>query len=101
MEIKRDIYLQRLIDREWNGMVKAVTGIRRCGKSYLLFRLFKFATIFYHLLPWQKNNSIFALILRSEQIIPFAVFDNDSDNVHKMMYKSVMFSQFRFHQPIH
>ncbi len=48
-----------------------------------------------------KNNSIFALILRSEQIIPFAVFDNDSDNVHKMMYKSVMFSQFRFHQPIH
>ena len=41
MEIKRDIYLQRLIDREWNGMVKVVTGIRRCGKSYLLFKLFK------------------------------------------------------------
>ncbi len=41
MEIKRDIYLQRLIDREWNGAVKVVTGIRRCGKSYLLFKLFK------------------------------------------------------------
>ncbi len=55
MEIKRDIYLQRLIDREWNGMVKVVTGIRRCGKTYLLFRLFKISTIFYHLLPWQKK----------------------------------------------
>ncbi len=49
MEIKRDIYLQRLIDREWNGMVKVVTGIRRCGKTYLLFRLFK---ICYHFLPF-------------------------------------------------
>ena len=34
--IKRDIYLQRLIDREQNGLVKIISGIRRCGKSYLL-----------------------------------------------------------------
>ncbi len=40
-EIKRDIYLNRLITRKGNGMVKIVTGIRRCGKSYLLFKLFK------------------------------------------------------------
>ena len=40
MEIKRDIYLDRLIRREKNGLVKIVTGIRRCGKSYLLFNLF-------------------------------------------------------------
>ena len=40
MEIKRDIYLDRLIRREKNGLVKIVTGVRRCGKSYLLFRLF-------------------------------------------------------------
>ena len=39
--IKRDVYLQRLIDRQENGMIKVITGIRRCGKSYLLFRLFK------------------------------------------------------------
>lgn len=40
MEIRRDRYLNRLIDRVHNGMVKVVTGIRRCGKTYLLFNLF-------------------------------------------------------------
>ena len=40
MEIKRDLYLNRLIRREKNGLVKIVTGVRRCGKSYLLFNLF-------------------------------------------------------------
>jgi len=38
--INRDIYLQRLKDREQNGLVKIITGIRRCGKSYLLNTLF-------------------------------------------------------------
>lgn len=40
MRIERPIYLQKLIDRKHNGMVKIITGIRRCGKSYLLFNLF-------------------------------------------------------------
>ena len=40
MEIKRDLYLDRLIRRENNGLIKVVTGVRRCGKSYLLFNLF-------------------------------------------------------------
>ncbi len=40
MEIKRDYYLQKLIDRENNGLIKIVTGIRRCGKSYLLNTIF-------------------------------------------------------------
>lgn len=40
MEIKRSIYLDRLIRREKNGLIKVVTGVRRCGKSYLLFNLF-------------------------------------------------------------
>ncbi len=40
MEIKRDIYLDRLIRRKKNGLIKIVTGVRRCGKSYLLFNLF-------------------------------------------------------------
>ena len=40
MEIKRDLYLNRLIRREKNGLIKIVTGVRRCGKSYLLFNLF-------------------------------------------------------------
>ena len=41
MEIKRDIYLNKLISKKRNGLIKVVTGIRRCGKSYLLFNLFK------------------------------------------------------------
>lgn len=41
MEIRRDDYLQQLILRKDNGMIKIITGIRRCGKSYLLFNLFK------------------------------------------------------------
>ncbi len=36
MEIKRDLYLDRLIARKRNGLVKVITGVRRCGKSYLL-----------------------------------------------------------------
>lgn len=40
-EIKRDIYLNRLVDRRENGLIKVVTGIRRCGKSYLLDPIFK------------------------------------------------------------
>lgn len=41
MEIKRDRYLSRLISFMWDGQVKVITGIRRCGKSYLLRTLFK------------------------------------------------------------
>ena len=40
-EIKRDIYLNKLINRKENGLIKIITGIRRCGKSYLLDPLFK------------------------------------------------------------
>lgn len=40
MEIKRDIHLNRIIARKGNGMIKVITGMRRCGKSYLLFTLF-------------------------------------------------------------
>ena len=41
MKIKRDFYLNRLVEAKGDGFVKIVTGIRRCGKSYLLFNLFK------------------------------------------------------------
>jgi len=40
LEIKRDLYLNKLIRHKHNGMIKVITGIRRCGKSYLLFELF-------------------------------------------------------------
>lgn len=41
MEIRRDAYLEQLKIRKDNGMIKIITGIRRCGKSFLLFVLFK------------------------------------------------------------
>ncbi len=40
-QIARDIYLKRLIDSQGNGLIKVITGIRRCGKSYLLDPIFK------------------------------------------------------------
>lgn len=64
MEIKRDIYLNRLIVRKHNGFIKVITGIRRCGKSYLLNTLF-----YNHLI----NENI-----KEDHIIKFA-FDNAED----------------------
>jgi predicted AAA+ superfamily ATPase len=40
MEIERSLYVDRLIKRKNNGLVKVITGVRRCGKSYLLFNLY-------------------------------------------------------------
>ena len=40
MEFKREKQLQRLLNSRHNGMIKIITGMRRCGKSYLLFNLF-------------------------------------------------------------
>lgn len=39
-DIKRDLYLEKIINKMNNGLIKVITGIRRCGKSYLLFNLF-------------------------------------------------------------
>ena len=38
--ISRDFYLERIVHKMWNGEIKVITGIRRCGKSVLLFDLF-------------------------------------------------------------
>ena len=66
MEIKRDFYLQKLIDRENNGLIKIVTGIRRCGKSYLL------NTLFCNYLNEKgvDNNHIINVALDSEESLP-------------------------------
>ena len=61
--IKRDFYLQRLISKKENGMIKVITGIRRCGKSYLLFELYRD-----HLLSiGVKEENIITLALDSVQ----------------------------------
>ena len=41
MVVQRKTYLDKLISKKHNGLIKVVTGVRRCGKSYLLFNLFK------------------------------------------------------------
>ena len=41
MVVRRDIYINKLISKKHNGLIKVVTGVRRCGKSYLMFNLFK------------------------------------------------------------
>lgn len=64
MEIRRDFYLGEMIKRKHNGLIKVITGIRRCGKSYLLNNLF-----YRHLLESGVD---------SEHIIRFA-FDSAED----------------------
>lgn len=64
MEIKRDLYLQELIDRKGNGLIKVITGIRRCGKSYLL------NTLFY--------NHLIRSGVAPDRIVKFA-FDSEDD----------------------
>lgn len=51
MEIKRDRYLQQVIDYMWDGQVKVITGIRRCGKSFLLNVLFRNYLLGQNVLP--------------------------------------------------
>ncbi len=41
MEIRRDKYLKQIVNYQWDGQIKVITGIRRCGKSYLLGVIYK------------------------------------------------------------
>ncbi|MCM1287146.1 MAG: ATP-binding protein [Clostridium sp.] len=74
MEIKRDFYLEQMIKRKNNGLIKIVTGIRRCGKSYLLRTLFK--------------NYLLADGVAPDHIIEMAfdLFDNIEYRNPKMFY---------------
>lgn len=82
MEIKRDIYLDRLIRREKNGLIKIVTGVRRCGKSYLLFNLF--------------HNYLLEKGVREDHIIEIALDDRsnkelrDPDNMLKYVKERIV-----------
>ena len=64
MDIRRDFYLEKLIKRKSNGLIKVITGIRRCGKSYLLNNIF-----YHHLL----DSGV-----KADHIIRFA-FDSADD----------------------
>ena len=77
MQIQRDFYLQQLIDGKQNGLIKVITGIRRCGKSYLLF------TLFYQYL---KNSGV-----TEDHIIKIALDDIESADLRDplSLYKYV------------
>lgn len=81
MEIKRDLYLNRLIRREKNGLIKVVTGVRRCGKSYLLFNLF--------------HNYLIEKGIKEDHIIEIALDDRsnkelrDPDNMLKYVKERI------------
>lgn len=67
MEIKRDYYLQKLIDKKNNQLIKVVTGIRRCGKSYLLNIIFK--------------NYLLENEVNEEHIISIALDDDENEEL--------------------
>ena len=65
--IQRDFYLQELISKKENGMIKVITGIRRCGKSYLLFEIYRN----YLLSIGVKEENIIMLALDAVQNAPY------------------------------
>lgn len=89
MEIKRDYYLKKLADKKENGRIKIITGIRRCGKSYLLCKLYKE----YLLSHGVKEHQIISLALDDidnlEYRNPFRLNEyikEKTKNKHRMYY---------------
>lgn len=89
IEIKRDLYLNQLIAKQGNGMVKIITGIRRCGKSYLLFELFRK----YLLSHGIKEEQIIALSLDAienekylDPVNLYSYFNSKITNENDMFY---------------
>jgi len=66
-EIKRNLYLNKLIERKDNTMVKVITGIRRCGKSYLLFNLY--------------YDYLLTIGIREKQIIKIALDEEENEGL--------------------
>lgn len=73
--IKRDAYLRKLIEKKENGLIKVVTGIRRCGKSFLLFNLYKD----YLIQSGIKEENIIAIALDDDKDLKY----RDPDELSK------------------
>lgn len=72
MIYKRDRYIDKLIRKQWNGRIKVLTGIRRCGKSTVLFELFR---------DYLLENGV-----KEDNIITFAL-DTDTDEAYRDPYR--------------
>lgn len=71
-EIKRDNYLQKIINKKENGLIKVITSIRRCGKSYLLFNLF----CDYLIKSGVDKNHIISIALDDDYILNIVILLN-------------------------
>ena len=79
--IDRKLYLDQLINKKQNGLIKIITGIRRCGKSFLLFNLF-----YNHLIKsGVKESNIITLMLDDDKNIKY----RDPDNLSKYLYSRI------------
>ncbi len=76
--IDRKLYLDQLINKKQNGLIKIITGIRRCGKSFLLFNLF-----YNHLIKsGVKESNIISLILDDDKNRKYRNPDNLSEYLY-------------------
>ena len=87
MKIERSIYIKKLIERQHNGMIKVITGVRRCGKSYLVFNLF------YEYLMSQgvDNDHIIMVNLESRRNIKLRNPDSLLDYIDSRMHDDNMY----------
>lgn len=79
--IERDVYLNKLINRKENGLIKIVTGIKRCGKSYLLNELF----VNYLKKSGVKDDHIIKLALDREENKKY----HDSKLLNEYIYSNI------------
>lgn len=80
--VKRDLYLNKLIDKMDNGLIKIITGIRRCGKSYLLFRIFRN----YLIESGVKESNIISLALDDDKCREY----RNPDKLSEFLYSKII-----------
>lgn len=85
--MNRNVYLEKLIRKKHNGMIKVITGIRRCGKSYLLFNLFNN----YLIREGVKEDHIIKLALDDRANAQYRDPDKLCDYVHSMILDKDMY----------
>ena len=96
IEIKRDTYLQKIIKKEGNGLVKIITGIRRCGKSYLLFKIFHDYLINKgikddHIIEVEFDNIKFKELRKPEKMYSYVEERIIDDNLYYVILDEVQF----------
>ena len=85
--IQRDEYLSRIIDRKENGLIKVITGIRRCGKSFLLFNLF----YDYLIQSGVKEEQIITIALDDDTFVKYRDPDELSKYIRRKIVNSDMY----------